>query len=136
MNQVPNLLDMFANNRKDAPSKAGHSADPKSHTQSGNGSRDLLPIDPAGKGNDGASAPSSFQAKVKASSAKLAAKAHKFFPQNKPTDAKPENLGLKEKAADRPETNRVKPERQDGSGKDVHAGNRKTETDDKLAAKT
>jgi flagellar hook-length control protein FliK len=110
MLQAPNLLDLFANHRKDAQAKAAqsHAADAKGQAARA-GSSDLLPIETSrkasDKGNGAASAPSSFQSKVKESRAKLAARAQKTAHQNRTPDV------MTDKPAARSESQRLESKR-------------------------
>lgn len=102
MAEIPNLLDMFQNNRKEIRTASKPTLDAKAQAAA-----HLLPIDSTAVRNQGTKPGKStpFHAKVEKSKAKLAAKGHKFFPQNKAA-ARPEAPAAKETAApiaDRPE---------------------------------
>lgn len=84
MLKAPNLLDLFADARKDVKAKAPQAriaTDGKGPNAGRKGASDLLPIDSPVKsrfkGKDDVSGPGSFHAKVKESGERLAAKAQK-----------------------------------------------------------
>ncbi|HKP98043.1 MAG TPA: flagellar hook-length control protein FliK [Fibrobacteria bacterium] len=83
MSQVRNLLDMFVNDRKDVQAKSAKAPESKGRPAGAQG--DLLPLDSAGK----EAAPKSFQAKIKESRAKLAAKAGNQAAQKRTPDIGP-----------------------------------------------
>ncbi|MDB5102709.1 MAG: flagellar hook-length control protein [Fibrobacteres bacterium] len=108
MLQAPNLLDMFANNRKDALAKekaaqSKLSADAKNRSAGQRGGSDLLPLDNAGvagkAGKAGNGKAPSFQAKIKESRANLAAKVQNRMPQDKTPETKPVKAESKPNAA-------------------------------------
>ncbi|MEO6097886.1 MAG: flagellar hook-length control protein FliK, partial [Fibrobacteria bacterium] len=116
MSEAPNLIDLFANNRKDAQTKSAQfrAADAKGQAATRAGSSDLLPIETSGKGSakssgkssgkgkGAASSPTSFHSKVKESRAKLAALANKVSHHNRA----PEVMTATAKPAAKTETSR------------------------------
>jgi flagellar hook-length control protein FliK len=80
MLKAPNLLDLFADTRKDVKAKAPQAriaTDGKGPSAGRKGISDLLPIDAPVKGKGDASTPSSFHSKVKESRERLASKTQK-----------------------------------------------------------
>ncbi|MDB5048728.1 MAG: flagellar hook-length control protein [Fibrobacteres bacterium] len=104
MPEVQNLLDMFLNNRKDVQAKGAKPLESKSQPQGVKASRDLLPIETLGKA---AVAPKSFQAKIKESHAKLAAKNEAPSPHNRTPDIKPRNDAPKDNGDSRSQADRA-----------------------------
>lgn len=105
MLKAPNLLDLFADARKDVKAKAPQAriaTDGKGPSAGRKGASDLLPIESPVKGKGDASTPNSFHSKVKESRDRLAAKAqqsagHKYH--NRQRDAEPGPAA--DKASDR-----------------------------------